>query len=91
MGNRFNYRCPKCGSPDDIEIIILAYVGARLTRSGATIISQDVKNIDDSEWPSENAANAADCDACGFQGAMKDVEPQRATVIELFPRQAIRR
>jgi hypothetical protein len=35
MGNRFNYRCPKCGSPDEIEIC--AFVGVRLTSGGAEI------------------------------------------------------
>jgi hypothetical protein len=33
MGNRCNYRCPKCGSPDEIEIIAL--VSVRLTSTGS--------------------------------------------------------
>ena len=33
MANRFNYRCPQCGSPDEIEICAL--VGVRLTGNGA--------------------------------------------------------
>ena len=32
MGNRFNYRCPKCGRPDEIEID--AIVSVRLTSTG---------------------------------------------------------
>lgn len=35
MSNRFNYRCPKCGSPDEIEIC--AFVSVRLTNDGAKI------------------------------------------------------
>jgi len=85
MANRFNYRCPHCGCPDEIEICAFMYV--HLTKAGAEI-SDDVKNIGGESWCSESAA---DCNACGFQGAVKDFEPQGATVIELFPRQAIRR
>jgi hypothetical protein len=33
MSNRFNYRCPKCGSPDHINI--LAFVSVTLTSRGA--------------------------------------------------------
>jgi hypothetical protein len=78
MGNRFNYRCPKCGSPDQIEICAL--VSVRLTGNGAEI-ADDVKDIDGSCWSSENAAG---CGACGFQGAVKDFETSGATVIPLF-------
>jgi hypothetical protein len=80
MGNRFNYRCPQCGNPDEIEICAL--VGLRLTRSGAEI-ADVTKDIDGTYWTADNAAG---CDACGFQGAVKDFEPAGgATVIQLFP------
>ena len=43
MGNRFNYRCPECGSPDEIEIC--AFVSIRLTAEGAEI-AEEVQDID---------------------------------------------
>jgi hypothetical protein len=53
MSNRFNYRCPKCGSPDQVEIC--AFVAVPLPGNGAAIAA-DVKDIDGSCWSSENAA-----------------------------------
>jgi hypothetical protein len=88
MTNRFNYRCPKCGCPDEIEIC--SFVSLRLTSDGAEI-TDDVTDIDgpNDYWSSENAAG---CDACGLTGAVKDFEPTGATVIELFgSRKATRR
>jgi hypothetical protein len=80
MSNRFNYRCPKCGSPDAIEIC--AFVGVRLTSDGAEI-SEHENPLDGGSWCSENPAG---CDACGFEGLVKDFEPTTgATVIDLFP------
>jgi hypothetical protein len=67
--NPFNYRCPQCGSPDEIEIC--AFVSVRLTRDGAEITG-DVKDIDGECWTAENAAH---CHARGFQGVAKDFEP----------------
>ena len=85
MGNRFNYRCPHCGCPDEIEIC--AFISVRLTSDGAEV-SENENSIGGESWCSENAAG---CDACGFEGLVKDFEPTGATVIELFPRQAGRR
>ena len=66
MGNRFNYRCPKCGSPDAIEIC--AFVAIRLTDNGAAI-TEDVQDLDGSYWSTDNGA---DCGACGYEGAVRD-------------------
>ena len=77
MANRFNYRCPQCGSPDEIEICAL--VGVRLTGNGAEI-ADDVKDIDGSCWSSDNAAG---CDACGYQGAVKDFASWPARIVSL--------
>jgi hypothetical protein len=59
MSNPFNYRCPKCGNPNEIEIC--AFIPVRLTSNGAEIA--DEQYIDGSWWSSENAAG---CDACGY-------------------------
>ena len=40
MSNRFNYRCPKCGSPDHIEIT--SFISVRLTSDGA-VITEDLR------------------------------------------------
>ena len=85
MSNRFNYRCPQCGSPDEIEIC--AFVSIRLTASGAEI-AENVQDLDGSCWSAENGAG---CAACGYEGAVKDFETRRTAVIRLFPtRQASR-
>jgi hypothetical protein len=49
MGNRFNYRCPKCGSPDQIEIIAL--VSVRLTSTGT---EGDASNCTPEDWTDFN-------------------------------------
>lgn len=86
MPNPFNYSCPKCGSRDEIEICAL--VSLRLIGNGATM-AEDVIDIDGHCWSSENAAA---CNACGFDGTVKDFEPAGAAVIQLFgTRQASRR
>ena len=66
MGNRFNYRCPKCGSPDGIEIIAL--VSVLLTSTGT---EGDASNCDPDDWTGENEAG---CNACGYIGTVKDFE-----------------
>jgi hypothetical protein len=66
MANPFNYRCPKCGSADEIKIC--AFVSIRLTADGPEI-ADGVKDIDDSCWTSENAAG---CGACGYEGVVRD-------------------
>lgn len=77
MGNPFNYRCPKCGSPNEIEIC--AFISVRLASNGAEIT--DEAYIDGSYWSPENAAG---CEACGFEGAVKDfVSSSPAGVISL--------
>ena len=79
MGNRFGYRCPECGSPDEIEIC--AFVSVRLTADG-TEIADEVKDSDGSCWSADNAAG---CGACGFHGDVKDFEPAGgATMVQLF-------
>ena len=77
MGNRFNYRCPRCGSPDEIEIC--AFISVRPASNGAEI-TDDIKDIDGSYWSPENAA---DCNACGYAGAVKDFANALAGVVSL--------
>jgi len=77
MSNPFNYRCPKCGTPDEIEIS--TFVSVRLTSNGAEIADQEY--IDGSYWSSENAAG---CGAGGYDGAVKDFEPSPAGVVSLY-------
>jgi hypothetical protein len=80
MSNPFNYRCPQCGSADQIEICAL--VAVHLTSNGARI-ADTVKDTDGSCWSSDNAAG---CEACGFEGAVKDFEPAGgANVVQFFP------
>jgi hypothetical protein len=79
MSNRFNYRCPKCGSPDEIEIC--AFVSIRLTATGAEI-AEEVQDIDGSCWSADNAAG---CGACGYEGAVRNFDPNGAAIIRLFP------
>jgi hypothetical protein len=79
MGNRFNYRCPQCASPDEIEIC--AFVSIRLTGNGAEI-AEDVQDIDGSCWSQDNPAGCGDC---GYEGAVRDFEPNSAAIIQLFP------
>jgi hypothetical protein len=77
MSNRFNYRCPQCRDSDHIDIC--AFISVRLTSNGAEI-ADDVKDIDGSFWSSENAAG---CEACGFEGAVKDFAASPAGVVSL--------
>ena len=87
MPNGFNYRCPKCGSPDEMEIC--AFVSVRLTSSGRAEIIADVTSIDGRFWTSDDLAG---CNACQFEGIVEDFEPPTgARVIELFPRQTSRK
>lgn len=71
MGNRFNYRCPKCGSPDEIDIE--AIVTVRLTSTGT---SGDASNCGPEDWTDVNPAG---CAACGYDGMVKDFEPTGKT------------
>jgi hypothetical protein len=66
MGNRFNYRCPKCGSPDEIEIIAL--VSVRLTSTGT---EGDASNCTPEDWTDFNGAG---CNACGYDGTVADFD-----------------
>jgi hypothetical protein len=75
MGNRLNYRCPKCGGPDEIDIA--AIVSVRLTR---TDTEGDASNCGPEDWTGENAAS---CDACGYVGTVNEFEPA-GVVIALF-------
>ena len=77
MGNRFNYRCPQCGSPDEIEIC--AFVSVRLTATGAEI-AEEVQDIDGSCWSAENGAG---CGACGYEGAVRDFSALPPGVVSL--------
>jgi hypothetical protein len=63
MGNRFNYRCPHCGSPDHIEICAFITVG--LTDSGAVVLD-NLRNISPDRWSS--SSHNAGCTACGYEG-----------------------
>lgn len=75
MSNRFNFRCPRCGSADHIDII--AFVSVRLTSTGT---DGDCSDCGPDDWTGENAAS---CEACDFFGTVKDFEPG-ANVVELF-------
>jgi hypothetical protein len=77
MGNRFNYRCPKCGSADEIEIC--AFVSIRLTGNGAAI-AEEVQDLDGSCWSQDNAAG---CGACGYEGAVRDFSALPPGVVSL--------
>ena len=48
MPNRFNYRCPKCGSADDV--VIEAYVAVWLDDNRARVIEQDKDDIKPDRW-----------------------------------------
>jgi hypothetical protein len=75
MGNRLNYRCPKYGSPDKIDIS--AIVSVRLTSAGA---EGDASSCGPEDWTGENAAS---CDACGYSGIVNDFEPA-GVIIAVF-------
>ena len=77
MGNRFNYRCPQCGSADAIDIC--AIVSIRLTGNGAEI-ADEVQHLDDSCWSQDNAAG---CGACGYEGAVRDFSALPPGVVSL--------
>ena len=77
MGNRFNYRCPTCGSADEIEIC--AFVSIRLTADGAAI-AEEVRDLDGSCWSADNAAG---CGACGYEGAVRDFSALPPGVVSL--------
>jgi hypothetical protein len=77
MGNRFNYRCPQCGSPDEIDIC--AFVSIRLTADGAEI-AEEVQDLDGSCWSQDNAAG---CGACGYEGAVRDFSALPPGVVSL--------
>ena len=77
MGNRFNYRCPTCGSADEIDIC--AFVSIRLTADGAEI-AEEVQDIDNSCWSHDNPAG---CAACGYEGAVRDFAAMPPGVVSL--------
>jgi hypothetical protein len=77
MGNRFNYRCPQCGSADEIDIC--AFVSIRLTADGAAI-AEVVQDLDGSCWSQDNAAG---CGACGYEGAVRDFSALPPGVVSL--------
>jgi hypothetical protein len=70
MGNRFGYRCPKCGSPAQIEIDAL--VPVRLTSTGT---EGDASNCGPDDWTDENGAGRS---ACGYSGTVKDFDKRPA-------------
>jgi hypothetical protein len=77
MANPFNYRCPKCGSADEIEIC--AFISIRLIADGAEI-AEEVQDLDASCWSADNAAG---CGACGYEGAVSDFSALPAGVVSL--------
>jgi hypothetical protein len=77
MGNRFNYRGPREGGADEINIC--AFVSIRLTADGAEI-AEDVQDLDGSCWSADNAAG---CGACGYEGAVRDFSALPAGVVSL--------
>ena len=77
MANRFNYRCPQCGSADEIDIC--AFVSIRLTANGAAI-AEEVWDLDGSCWSQDNAAG---CGACGYEGAVRDFSALPPGVVSL--------
>ena len=76
MGNRFNYRCPTCGSADEIEIC--AFVSIRLTDDGAAIAeevhalaaSPSCTDGRISPVPTGPPITARVAAACGYEGAV---------------------
>ena len=74
MPNRFNYRCPKCGSADDV--VIEAYVACWLDGERARVIEQDEDNITPDRWYSTNPAC---CLACRFSGRVGNFEASTST------------
>jgi hypothetical protein len=79
MSNRFNYRCPRCHSQD--YITICASLNVRLTSTGTT---GEASNLGPDDWCCESGAG---CDACGFEGAVKDFESSGgATVVSIQSR-----
>jgi hypothetical protein len=77
MGNRLNYRCPKCGSPDEIEIC--AFVSIRLTPTPPRLPKR-FEDIDGFCWSQDNAAG---CGACGYEGAVRDFSALPPGVVSL--------
>ena len=77
MSNLFKYRCPECGGQDHIHICAL--VSVRLTSTGAEI-DEALGEIGPNHWTCENGAG---CNACGFEGAVKDFEPRPARLVSL--------
>jgi predicted nucleic-acid-binding Zn-ribbon protein len=73
-GNRFNYRCPKCRSTDDV--VIDAYVAVWLDGDRARVID----DISPDSWYSTNPAT---CLACRYSGLVQDFEIRSAQVIPL--------
>jgi hypothetical protein len=65
----------RSGSPDEIEIIAL--VSVRLTSTGS---EGDASNCTPEDWTDFNGAG---CTACGYEGEVKDFEPQ-GVIIGIF-------
>jgi hypothetical protein len=75
MPNPFNYRCPQCGSAD--EVVIDAYLSVWLDGDRPHLIQTEITAQD---W---YPTNPASCNACDYSGTVADFEPSSAQVIPL--------
>lgn len=66
MANRFDYRCPQCGSTSDV--VIDAYLSVWLSRKGPYVIQTDTP-------PTWHSTDTASCYACDFSGTVADFQP----------------
>jgi hypothetical protein len=68
MSNQFDYRCPKCGDTDQIDIC--AEVWVRLTEDGS---DADLPMKGDHHW---DESCIAECGACSHQATVADFDPE---------------
>jgi hypothetical protein len=71
MSNTFDMKCPKCGCEDQIDI--QASIWVRVTSDGT---DADAPSCGDHIWEPDSVAA---CEACGYNGKVKDFEPPEAT------------
>lgn len=68
MANMVQMKCPKCGCEDQIDI--QAAIWVRVTSDGT---DADAPSCGDHIWCPDSAAA---CEACDYNGKVKDFEPQ---------------
>jgi len=77
-GNPFNYRCPKCGSADDV--VIDAYLSIWMSSKGPHLIQTKTP-------PTWHSTDTANCYACDFTGTVEDFQ----TTAQIIPLRTHRR